>query len=380
MENLCHTFFGAALAKAGLERVTPLALPTLLIGANLPDIDVVARFEGPLAYLRHHRGITHSIVGLMALSMILPVLMLLFDRLVRQRIRRDADPARFRGLLLVSLIALASHPLLDYTNPYGIRPFLPWSGRWYYGDLVFIVDPWLWLILGGAVFFLTSQTQRRIIAWGMLAGLLTLIVLGAHIALTMQRQEPMSLAWLWLLLLGAVIIARWYGVQRHGAKLATAALVATVVYWSLLMVAHHIALEHVLAISRAAASGEATTKQAALPRPATPLAWDGFFESPGDVFYGMITLTSNPGAHEPMSRYPKRLDDPLVHPALQTCAGATLLEFARYPFAVIEPQANGYTVILRDARFEREQRSGFAVMAIPVDEPTKSTPGTAHRR
>ena len=33
---------GAALAEAGLKRRTPLASATLMIGANFPDIDVVA--------------------------------------------------------------------------------------------------------------------------------------------------------------------------------------------------------------------------------------------------------------------------------------------------------------------------------------------------
>ena len=50
MENLAHTLVGAALARAGLDRLSPLAMSTALLAANLPDIDVVA-------------GVDHIFVG-----------------------------------------------------------------------------------------------------------------------------------------------------------------------------------------------------------------------------------------------------------------------------------------------------------------------------
>ena len=57
----------------------------------------------------------------------------------------------FRMLFLASLAGLGSHALLDYTNSYGIRPFLPFDGRWFAADLVFIVDPWMLAILAGGL-------------------------------------------------------------------------------------------------------------------------------------------------------------------------------------------------------------------------------------
>ena len=42
MDNLTHTLYGFALAKAGLERTAKQATAALLIGANLPDIDLAA--------------------------------------------------------------------------------------------------------------------------------------------------------------------------------------------------------------------------------------------------------------------------------------------------------------------------------------------------
>jgi len=61
MENLAHTLLGLSFAKAGLERVTPLATTALVISSNLPDIDVLLRLEGgTVSYLKHHRGFTHG--------------------------------------------------------------------------------------------------------------------------------------------------------------------------------------------------------------------------------------------------------------------------------------------------------------------------------
>ena len=41
MDPVCHSLAGLAMGQAGLRRRTPLALPTLVLGANAPDIDVV---------------------------------------------------------------------------------------------------------------------------------------------------------------------------------------------------------------------------------------------------------------------------------------------------------------------------------------------------
>lgn len=364
MENICHTFTGATLAKAGLERLTPLAMPTLLIGANLPDIDAVSIFHGSVAYLRHHRGITHSVVGAFILSLLLALAVFLYDRWVRCRWWTDREPARLIGLIVVAFVGVGSHVVLDYTNSYGIRPFLPWSDHRYFGDLVFIVDPWLWLIQGGAVFLLTSQTRRRLIAWAGLWGLLAAIVLGAEIALTLQHQEPMGFAWLWFLGLGLVWYARWRRIHRRGRKLAAGALMATLLYWGGLAVAHHVAVKRVRTRSRAFAA----THPAALPRLATPIRWDGLFETPEAIYYTVVSLFSNPSSIAPVKRYLKRLDDPVVRRALRTCAGATMIAFSRYLYADVEPEGSGYRVILRDARYARERRLGFGVVTVSVEE------------
>ena len=61
-------------------------------------------------------------------------------------------------VLLLAAVAVWSHPVLDTLNTYGVRWLMPFSGRWFYGDTLFIVDPWLWLAL--AVGVLLSRSAR----------------------------------------------------------------------------------------------------------------------------------------------------------------------------------------------------------------------------
>ncbi len=145
MDNLCHTLAGAVLAEAGLRRRTPLAVPTALIGANLPDLDALAYLRDPLFALGVRRGWTHSVLALLVLPVLLAALMLGWDRLARRRRDDRADPM---GLLTVAAVAVLSHPLLDLLNTYGVRLLMPFSGHWFHGDALFIVDPWLWLLFG----------------------------------------------------------------------------------------------------------------------------------------------------------------------------------------------------------------------------------------
>src|SRR3990167_6497262 len=148
MDNLCHTLVGSALAQSGLKRRTRLGTATLLIGANLPDLDMLSILSGHALAFR--RGWTHGVLALLVLPMLLTGLMVGWDRW-RARGRSDLSPPLPRQLLWLATIAVVSHPFLDWLNVYGVRLLMPLSSRWFYGDAVFIVDPWLWLVLAAGV-------------------------------------------------------------------------------------------------------------------------------------------------------------------------------------------------------------------------------------
>src|ERR671913_587079 len=156
MDNLCHTLAGAALGKAGLATRTRYGLATLMISANLPDIDV-AVFATHTLPMSFRRGWTHGVLAQLALPIALTAIMLLVDRLFR----KDApDRVRVVPLLVLAYVGVLLHVFFDFLNSYGVRLLMPFSDRWFYGDALYIVDPWLYALLGGSV-WLASRAAKR---------------------------------------------------------------------------------------------------------------------------------------------------------------------------------------------------------------------------
>src|ERR1051326_297571 len=276
MDNLTHSLVGLSLAKAGLERVSPYATTVCLLSANAADADFVSLFFGDRwTLLHHHRGITHSIVGTIAIGLLVPLLVAIIERTIAF-IRKRAPTIRLRGLLLASLIAAATHPLMDWTNNYGVRPLLPWSGRWSYGDLVYIIDPYIWLLLGGAMFLLTEKSRMRMFAWAALAAITTTLVILVSIR-GADASELRFLLVIWIAGMIAVVLVRATGSYRrlnHRAALAALALV--LMYWGGLALGHHAAYTAALAKANRLANsrGEGLVKVASMPMTATPFRWE----------------------------------------------------------------------------------------------------------
>ena len=161
MDNLAHTLAGLTLAEAGLGRKTALGATTLAIAANLPDIDALIYLAGDgVDALAFRRGWTHGVLAMVVLPIVLTGLMLAASR--RRTTSREGPTADARWLLVLSAIGIWSHPLLDLLNTYGVRLLMPFSGRWFYGDALFIIDPWLWLTL--VVGMVVSRVRARPLA------------------------------------------------------------------------------------------------------------------------------------------------------------------------------------------------------------------------
>ena len=150
MDNVCHTLVGAAFGEAGLKRRTRFGSATLMIAANLPDLDVLV-FATDVPSLAFRRGWTHGTIAQVLLPMALTGVMWAVSRM--RPARDDGPPLHVRSLLLLSYAGVLSHVALDLLNTYGVRLLIPFDGRWLYGDAVFIVDPWLWVALGAGVWF-----------------------------------------------------------------------------------------------------------------------------------------------------------------------------------------------------------------------------------
>ena len=195
MDPLTHTMTAAVLARAGLDRrgTVPLAATTLILAANAPDIDIFTMFLGSYAGLAFRRGWTHGPIALLLLPLALTGVMLAWDRWVRRRGGRGTTGAPLdpRATLLIAFIGVVSHPALDWLNTYGIRLLTPFSGKWFYGDAVFIIDPWLWLLLAAAL-VPWRRTRSRVRIFGAAAAVYVAGMIGASTAaeaMTLRAAE-----------------------------------------------------------------------------------------------------------------------------------------------------------------------------------------------
>lgn len=201
MDNLTHSLFGALIGQAGLKRKTGLGMPALIIGANIPDIDASCTIYG-IESLAMRRGITHGPPAMILLPLLLAAALWWYDRWQQKRGKRPDGrlPVRFGWLYLLSLIGCLSHPALDWMNSYGVRLLEPFSSRWFYGDVLFIIDIWLWLGLGFATWLSLRREKRggewrkpaRIALSGALAyiGLNSAVTYASEMRLRMSEPYP----------------------------------------------------------------------------------------------------------------------------------------------------------------------------------------------
>ena len=180
MDNITHSLVGIAVADClsrGGETKTGrrLSVGAAIVAANLPDIDLayVGIAPAPLGYLLHHRGHTHTVVGVVLLLVML-VSIYRFLPPIRQL------PAGDRVRLWLSIaIALGSHVPLDALNSYGVHPFYPVDSSWYFGDAVFIFEPGLWIVLGiAAAWNARTRTARLVSALPIVIFPITMVSTG----------------------------------------------------------------------------------------------------------------------------------------------------------------------------------------------------------
>lgn len=318
LDNLCHTLVGAALGEAGLRRTTPLAMATLLLGANLPDVDAVTYVfaDAPTSF-EFRRGWTHGALAMAVLPLALAGAMTAWDRLVRRRRHPEKAAASFPALLLLASVSVLSHPLLDFLNTYGVRFLYPFSKRWFYGDALFIVDPWVWVALAVGMGWSAVRRLRR------------------HA----RPETPARIA------LGA-----------------TAAYVGVMLLSS--------AAGRGLVVREAAAAGLSPGRAIVSPEALDPLRRTVSLEVPGGYRLGKLrwsarstlTLTLAP---EFIARNDR---NPWAVAASGTRDGRKFLVWARFPYFVVRPEGEGALVAIHDARYPGEFGSwAFVAVRLPAD-------------
>ena len=228
MDNITHSLLGATLAELALPAGAPRAARRTffaagVVAANLPDADLVYTriTPAPLGALLHHRGHTHTVAGLAVLGLAMVAVCLV------PRVRDSVGPMRGRLWALIA-VALASHLVLDSWNSYGVHPFWPLTSRWYYGDAVFILEPWLWLLLGVSAVGNTMSAAGRVLIGASLIGitslgayfrqvpvvaLIALLVAASVLAVLLRESTPRRRAGL-SLALALAFVAGLFGIRE----------------------------------------------------------------------------------------------------------------------------------------------------------------------
>jgi len=330
VDNLCHSLVGAAMSGAGLRRRTGLATVTLVLGANLPDADALLYlFEDGTSALAFRRGWTHGLLAMAVLPALLAVVMVGVGRLLerrRARLRRPTGriPIRPAQLLLLAALSVWTHPLLDLLNTYGVRLLMPFSGRWFYGDALFIVDPWVWLALG----------------------------IGATISLRRARAVPVG--------------AGTATVMRRVERPARIALSAVAIY--IVAMAASSVLGRVVVERQARAAGGAPAQRVMVaPEPVQPFTRD-VVRDLGDAYeVGRLTWSVPPRYVSSRAPFANGLARAPAREAARDPHARDFLSWSRFPYADVS--AAGDSVRFEDARYAVPGQMRWAGVSVPLPSP-----------
>lgn len=308
------------MGRAGLNRKTALATATLTLGAEAADLDVLSRFGGSAFGLNHHRGFTHSFLGVPLVASVVVGFIYAFWRLRGRKTRNPNLPPRWGVLFAYACLAGVSHILLDFTNNYGVRPFWPFSERWVSWDIVFIVEPVLLVVL------------------------------------TLGLIVPVLFS-----LINEEIGARNKDAAPRGRLAATVALLAVIAYWGLRDYEHRRA---VAALQSRSYQGADAIRASAYPYMINPFRWYGVVETPAffatldvdSLIFHSMSAEVDPDAE--MQIHYKPEETPVTQAAKKTYLGRVYLSWAQYPIAETEELTNvgsaraAYLVRFRDLRYE----------------------------
>jgi len=313
VDNVTHALAGLLLADATTAwvaarsvRLQPEAEPTGLrstrtafqktavllgiIAAELPDADLL--YSGPvlgmgkLGYLLHHRGHTHTLLFALASAVVLWGIALALHKW-RQR-RRDEAPwcsMQRWALLWLAVLGTLSHILLDFTNNYGVHPFWPLNSRWFYGDAVFIVEPWLWVAAIPPLLWGARSRWGR----GLLGGLLLLMLAASW--LLGQLSPPVALA----VTIGAVLwtVTHWWIARQHTQPRMLPVLLGAAA-WIVVESTFFTATARAYAVVDAAVAPGTLADIVLTPGVSNPLCFSAIVVTYDDVLYRVTTAVVAP--------------------------------------------------------------------------------------
>ncbi|ASB87635.1 metal-dependent hydrolase [Bacillus sonorensis] len=142
MDTGTHVVMGVALG--GIATLDPVVgmdpsmaqavMIATIAGSQAPDIDTILKLKNNAVYIRHHRGLTHSIPAVLIWSILFPGILYLFY-----------PGANLLHLWLWTLAAVALHVFVDIFNAYGTQAIRPFSRKWVALGLINTFDPFIFV-------------------------------------------------------------------------------------------------------------------------------------------------------------------------------------------------------------------------------------------
>lgn len=310
----------------------------MVIGANLPDVDVLVYvFAGGGTHaLAFRRGWTHGILAMAVLPILLAAIMTWAGHVLdsRRGRARAGPPIAPMQLLLISAISIWTHPLLDLMNTYGVRLLMPFSSRWFYGDTLFIVDPWIWAALA----------------------------IGAIVSLRRARAVPVG--------------AASSGVMARAERPARIALAAVVTYVAVMAASSWVG-RAVVERQAVAAGSTPSLRVMVSPEAITPYRRSVVRDMGQWYEVGRLTWSPAPRYTADGEPIPKTMTEAALA-ALATPDGRRFASWSRFPYAVVDSTADSTWVHLDDARYARPGQRSFAGVSVTVSRrPPASTRDSA---
>jgi inner membrane protein len=319
---------------------------------------VLAGFRGEYFALAFRRGITHGVPAMVVLPFLVAGGVLAWDRWVRRGRDSRAPAAIPREVLLLSFVGVLVHTPMDWLNVYGARLWLPFDGAWSYGDALFIMDPWLWLVLGSAVFLARAGS----------AALWTFLAL-ATTALMLLGPVPRAAGLLWVAGVAVVLaLRRWSRLEKEALRRRTVrvAVAASALYIALMVSAGALGERRVMAT--AAAAGLDPIEAMVSPVAANPFAAEveiltGNGYIPGELrWLPHPEVTLRPADVVPFLRHPAGLSPDTMASVLAASRAVPnvrdYLTWSRYPHAEVRRDADAWEVRWSDARYDDGVDSG----------------------
>lgn len=143
MDTGTHIVMGVALA--GLATLDPIVnndpvlfnavLVGTVVGSHAPDFDTVLKLRNNATYIRHHRGVTHSVPAVIFWGVLIASIIHLF-----------VPQVNFWHLWGWTASAVIIHVFVDIFNAYGTQAFRPFTDKWIAHGFINTFDPYIFTL------------------------------------------------------------------------------------------------------------------------------------------------------------------------------------------------------------------------------------------